>query len=136
MRITLSPDEAALAEPVLASARAAAPPKVVLHATEETWIRVRDGEAVIFEGILQPGDQYEVPGRARAPLLRTGNAGALFALLDGAPYGPIGSSSVVLRSASLRAEDIAGQVPEASHWALPAGSGSGSLRRADASVAW
>ena len=134
MRITLSPDEAALAEPVLATARAAAP-KVVLHATDETWIRVREGEAVIFEGILQPGGQYEVPGRARAPLLRTGNAGALFALLDGAPYGPIGSSSVVLRNASLRAEDIAGQVLVASHWVFPHGSGGDSLRRADAGVA-
>lgn len=133
MRITLSPDEAALVEPLLATARTA-PPKVVLHATDETWIRVRDGKAVIFEGILQPGSQYEVPGRASDPLLRTGNAGALFALLDGAPYGPIGSSSVVLRSMSLRAGDIAGQVPEASHWGLSPDSGSESLRRIDAIV--
>lgn len=134
MRITLSPDEAALVEPVLATARVAAPPKVVLHATDETWIRVRDGEALIFEGILPPGGQYQVPDRADAPLLRTGNAGALFALLDGTPYGPIGSSSVVLRSMSLRAGDIAGQVPEAIHWAIRPGSGGDTLRRAEASV--
>lgn len=132
MQITLSPDEAALAEPVLATARATAPPKVVLQATDRTWIRVRDGEAVIFEGILQSGDQYEVPGRAQAPLLRTGNAGALFALVDGTSYGPIGSSSVVVSDMSLRAGDIFGQTPEASHRAIRSGSGDDTRRRADA----
>lgn len=134
MRITLSPDEAALAEPTLATAREAAPPKVVLHATDKTWIRVRDGEAVIFEGILQPGDQYEVPDRARAPLLRTGNAGALFALLDGTNYGPVGSSSVVLKNMSLRAADLSGRLTEATPTAIRPGFGGDILRQAEASL--
>ncbi len=133
MRITLSPDEAALADPLLASAREATP-KVVLHATDDTWIRVRDGEAVIFEGILPPGGEYEVPERAGAPLLRTGNAGALFAQIGGTSYGPIGSSSVVLSGMSLRAEDLSGQVPEASNRVALPGSDGNAPRYLEASL--
>ncbi len=134
MRITLSPDEAALAEPMLAIAREVRPPEVLLHATDETWIRVRDGEAVIFEGVLEAGSRYEVPGRAGAPLLRTGNAGALYALIDGTPYGPIGSSRVVVSDMSLRAGDISGRVSEAAPGAIRPGSGGDTVRSAEASV--
>ncbi|HUF85841.1 MAG TPA: RodZ domain-containing protein [Thermohalobaculum sp.] len=135
MRITLSPEEAELAEPLLAAALPPAPPRVVLHATAEAWIRVRDGEAVIFEGTLPPGGQYEVPGRVGTPLLRAGNAGALYVLVNGAPYGPVGSSAAVLKNLSLRAEDITGHMPAASAAAIPAGPDGEPLRRAEASMA-
>lgn len=134
MQLTLSPEEAALAEPLIAAALSAAPPRVVLHATDAAWIRVRDGEAVIFEGTLPPGGEYEVPVRAGAPLLRAGNAGALYVLVNGAPYGPVGSSAQVLKNLSLRAGDITGQVPSATAAALTTGPDGDPLRRAEAGV--
>jgi hypothetical protein len=131
-RVRLSPEEAALAEPVLAAALKAAPPKVVLHATGEAWIRVRDGEAVLFEGTLPPGGQYEVPRRVQTPLLRAGNAGALYVLVNDTPYGPVGSSAAVLKNMSLLAADITGRVPEATATAIRTGPDGQTLRSADA----
>ncbi len=133
-RVRLSPAEAALAEPVLASLKAG-PPKVVLQATDEAWVRVRDGEAVIFEGILPPGGQYEIPERVAAPLLRAGNAGALYVLVDDRPYGPVGDSAVVLKNMSLLPGDIAGHVPQATAEAILTGPDGETLRRAEADVA-
>ncbi len=133
MRVTLSPEQAARAEPML-TALPARPPKVVLHATDEVWIRVRDGEAVIFEGTLQPGGQYEVPERVAAPVLRAGNAGALYALVDGEPYGPVGTSAQVLKNLSLVAADITGQVPEATAQAVGTGPDGEPLMQAEAGM--
>ena len=118
MRITLSPEAAAVAEPALSAALSAAPTSVVLHATDEVWVRVRDGEAVIYEGILPPGGQYELPDRVTEPLLRAGNAGALYVLVNGTPYGPAGSSTAVLKNVSLRAENVAGRMRQASAMAV------------------
>jgi hypothetical protein len=134
-RISLSPEEAALAEPILAAAMPPAPPKVVLHATDEAWVRVRDGEAVIFEGILPPGGRYEVPERVVAPVLRAGNAGALYVLVDGAAYGPVGNSAAVLKNLSLKPGDIAAQVPQASATAIAVGAHDATERRAEATLA-
>lgn len=134
MRISLSPQEAAVADPVIAAALKAAPPKVVLRATDAAWIRVRDGNAVIFEGTLPAGGQYVVPSRVTAPVLRAGNAGALYVLVNGTPYGPVGSSAAVVKNLSLRAADITGHVPQATASAVGVSTDGGTLRRADASV--
>lgn len=133
-RISLSPEEAALAEPALAAARPAAPPKVVLHATDEAWVRVRDGEAVIYEGILPPGGRYEVPERVVEPVLRAGNAGALYVLVDGAAYGPAGTSAAVLKNLSLKPGDITARLPQASAEAIAGGTDGGTQRRAEATL--
>jgi hypothetical protein len=125
--------ETELAEPVLAETAPAGPPKVVIHATDDAWIRVRDGNAAVeFEGILAAGEQFEVPERITAPVLRAGNAGAVYVLVDGAPYGPVGSSDRVLKNLSLRAADIERRVPQASAEAIGVEPGDGTLQRAEA----
>jgi hypothetical protein len=104
----------AQADPAQSEAVPAGPPKIVVHATHAAWIRVRDGaDAVVFQGTLAAGGQYELPDRIAAPLLRAGNAGAVYVLVDGAPYGPVGGSGSVIKNLSLRAADIATLVPEA-----------------------
>jgi hypothetical protein len=101
-------------ETVQAEAVPAGPPKIIIHATHAAWIRVRDGaDAVVFQGTLDAGGQYVIPDRIAAPLLRAGNAGAVYVLVDGAPYGPVGGSGSVIKNLSLRAADIASLVPEA-----------------------
>ena len=98
-----------------ADAAPAGPAKIVIHVTDTAWIRVRDGEtATVFEGTLSPGSRFEVPERTVAPLLRAGNAGAVYVLINGAPYGPLGGSGSVIKNVSLLAADIEGQVPQAS----------------------
>jgi hypothetical protein len=120
------------AEPVVAEAVAAGPPKVVIHATGTAWIRVSDGDAALFQGTLAAGGRYEVPERVAAPLLRAGNAGAVYLLIDGAPYGPVGGPGSVVKNLSLRAADIERRVPQASAEAIGADPGDDSLQRAEA----
>jgi len=101
-------------EPVPVEAVPSGPPTVVIHAADTAWIRVRDGDtAVVFEGILDAGDRFQIPPRIDAPVLRAGNAGSVFVLVDGAPYGPVGNSGQVLKNLSLLAADIESKVPEA-----------------------
>lgn len=125
--------EPVLAETELAEAVPAGPPKVIIHATDAAWIRVSDGDAaVVFQGTLAPGGRYEVPERVTAPLLRAGNAGAVYVLVDGAPYGPVGGSGSVIKNLSLRAADIESQVPQASAEAIGVDPGDDTLQRAEA----
>ena len=92
--------------------------KVIVHATDTAWIQVRDGEAVVFQGTLAAGGQYEVPERITAPLLRAGNAGSVYVVIAGAPYGPLGSPHGVVKNLSLHAADVGLQVPQASTEAI------------------
>ncbi len=120
------------AEPGPAAGTASSgPPIVIIHAADTAWIRVRDDDdAVIFEGILDAGDRFRVPPRTGAPVLRAGNAGAVFILVNGAPYGPIGDSGQVLKNLSLLAADIKSKIPEADAGAIVAVPDSGGLQPA------
>jgi len=125
--------EPVLAETELAEATPAGPPKVIIHATDAAWIRVRDGDAaVIFEGILAAGGRFEIPERVTAPRLRAGNAGAVYVLINGAPYGPVGSSERVVKNLSLRAADIESRFPQASAEAIGVDPGDDAQQRAEA----
>ena len=132
-RVRLSPEEAALAEPLLAGFSDRSP-RILLHATDEAWVRVRDGEAVIYEGILPAGGQYELPRRAESPVLRAGNAGALYVIVEDTPYGPVGTSRTVLKNMSLRAEEITARMPKARTSAVCSGPEGGMLLQAAVNV--
>jgi cytoskeleton protein RodZ len=126
----------ARADPVpVVAAVSSGPPTVVIHATDAAWIRVNDGDsAVIFEGTLTAGSQFEIPQRVATPLLRTGNAGAVYVLVGEAAYGPVGGSGSVINNLSLRAADIESRVPEASPEAIGAAPGADLPQRAEAVV--
>ncbi|MHA1537287.1 MAG: helix-turn-helix domain-containing protein [Alphaproteobacteria bacterium] len=123
------------ARPVLAEATVGptGPPKVIIHATDTAWIRVRDGDAtVIFEGTLAAGEEFEIPARFTEPLLRAGNAGAVYVLVDGAPYGPVGGSGRVVKNLSLRVADVEHLIPQASAAAVGIVPGDDTQQRAEA----
>jgi cytoskeleton protein RodZ len=121
--------------PVVAAAVPSGPPTVVIHATDAAWIRIKDGDAaVVYEGILTAGSQFEVPDRVTDPLLRTGNAGAVYVVVGNATYGPVGRSGGVISNLSLRAADVESQIPQASTEAIGAAQGSEALQRADVVV--
>lgn len=109
-------DPLAAADPVPAAGDEplAPAPGVSVHAAGEAWVRVQDGDqAVLFEGILAAGQQFALPPLATAPMLRTGNAGAIYVVIDGAPYGPIGGRGRVVKNVSLLAQDVRSTIPEA-----------------------
>jgi len=86
---------------------------VMLHASEDAWVRVRERDNVIFEGTLGAGERYELPPRVDSPVLKAGNAGGLFIVVDGVFYGPLGGRGQIARDVSLVAEDIRGSMPQA-----------------------
>jgi hypothetical protein len=82
-------------------------PKVELVAARDAWVRVNapDG-SVIFEGILAPGDTFELPATEEPAKLRVGDSGALYMAVNGVPYGPVGDSGAVTSDVALSAQAI------------------------------
>jgi hypothetical protein len=95
------------ADPDAVRVTAGPAPAVQLVAVRESWVRVRapDG-TTLFEGILGPGDTFDVPQGAEPALLRTGESGALYMALNGVPYGPVGEAGQVSSNVPLSAEAI------------------------------
>jgi cytoskeletal protein RodZ len=89
-------------------------PKVELVATGEAWVRVNAGDgSVLFEGILQPGDTFEVPATEQPPVLRAGESGSVFVAVNGVPFGPVGPAGQVTSNVALSAEAITGTYAQA-----------------------
>lgn len=119
-RRALEPDETATSTPsVVASAPATPQPRqaapapaqvaqgpVVLTATAPAWIRVTDGGTKLFEGMLQPGQTYQVPATAAAPLLRVGAPEALRVNVGNAAAPQVGPSGQVTSNVSLKPADL------------------------------
>jgi cytoskeleton protein RodZ len=71
------------------------PTRIVIRATSESWIKIRDGnQTVLLEGFLKTGETYRVPDRPGVSM-RTGNAGGLDITVDGKPVPPIGGMGAV-----------------------------------------
>lgn len=85
-----------------------APPLIEVLAVRPSWIRVRatDG-TVLFEKVLDAGERYAVPQTEEAPMLRAGNSGSVYLLVDGRPYGPTAPGAQVVDSIALSAQAVA-----------------------------
>ena len=80
---------------------------VVLTATEEVWLRIYQPTGPkLFEGILQPGQRYEVPATAQAPMILTGRPQALQVTVGGRPIPPLGEPERTISDVSLRPADL------------------------------
>lgn len=99
------------AEAIAAQVRLAenARPTVELVAVRPAWVRVSapDG-TVLFEKILDAGERYAVPETDVAPVLRAGNSGSVFFVVNGQTFGPAGPGTSVAKRVSLAAADIEG----------------------------
>ena len=85
-----------------------APAGVQLVAVRPSWVRVRSADGtVIFEGIMNAGDTYDVPVTEEPATLRTGESGALYFAMNGAHYGPVGPRGSVTSKLPLAAENLA-----------------------------
>lgn len=84
-----------------------APPIVEVYAANPAWLRVFvDAGDVIFEEILDAKQIYQVPQDVENPLLRSGNSGSVYLVVDGKTYGPVGTGTGVAKRVSLNAADI------------------------------
>lgn len=69
---------------------------VRMVAAYPSWVRVRAADGtVIFEGVMNGGDTWDVPATEEPATLRTGESGAIyFAMADGC-YGPVGDAGSI-----------------------------------------
>ncbi|MGR3290231.1 MAG: helix-turn-helix domain-containing protein [Paracoccaceae bacterium] len=81
--------------------------EVVIFAVRPSWIRVQavDG-TVIFEKILDAGERYVLPKTEEPPLLRAGNAGSVYFVVNGLNYGPAGDGPSVVKNVPLAADAL------------------------------
>lgn len=81
---------------------------VRMVAAYPSWVRVRAADGtVIFEGVMNKGDMWDVPATEEPATLRTGESGALFfAMADGC-YGPVGARGSVTSNLPLARQALA-----------------------------
>jgi cytoskeleton protein RodZ len=85
------------------------PARVVLRATADSWVQVRDGTGeLIFTRVLRPGEVYRVPDRPGLRMV-TGNAGGLSISVDDRNLAPIGTPGQVMRDVPLDASRLLAQ---------------------------
>ncbi|KNG95290.1 helix-turn-helix domain-containing protein [Pseudaestuariivita atlantica] len=83
-------------------------PVVTVLASAETWVLIKDAAgARLFEAVLQAGDTYTVPQTENPPVIRTGNAGAVYFNVGGETLGPYGDRGAVRDNQQLTATALA-----------------------------
>lgn len=84
-----------------------------LLAVRPAWIRVTAADGtVILEKIMDGGERFLLPRLEEPPLLRTGNAGAVYFVVGGNAYGPAAPGPQVVKNIKLSPADItAGYAP-------------------------
>ncbi len=83
-------------------------PEVMIFAVRPSWVRVQavDG-SIIFEKILEAGEQYILPKSELPPVLRSGNAGSVYFAINGTPYGPAGVGASIAKDIELSPQALA-----------------------------
>lgn len=83
-------------------------PDVAIFAVRPSWVRVQAADgSVLFEKILDAGEQYVLPKTETPPLLRSGNAGSVYFAVNGTAYGPAGEGASVVSKIALAPDAIA-----------------------------
>lgn len=95
---------ASIPQPAQAPATAQGP--VVLAATAPAWVQVKDQGKTLFEGLLQPGQTFQVPPTATAPTLRAGAPESLRITVGGKVAPPVGPAGEVAANVSLLPADL------------------------------
>ncbi len=90
------------AVPVQPQVLAADSREVVMFAVRPSWVRVRAADGtVIFEKILDSGEEFEIPATEEPPTLRAGNAGSVYFRVNGQTFGPAGEGASVVKDVAL-----------------------------------
>ncbi|MEO0931460.1 MAG: RodZ domain-containing protein [Pseudomonadota bacterium] len=82
-------------------------PEVQLVAVRPAWVRVRAADGtVIFEGVMEPGQNFVVPATEEPATLRVGESGAMYFAVNGVHYGPVGQRGVVTSNVELTSDSL------------------------------
>lgn len=82
-------------------------PGVEILAVRPSWVQVSAADGtVLFEKILDAGERYTVPPLEDAPMLRSGNSGSVYFLVNGQTYGPAAPGANVVRNVALSPENL------------------------------
>lgn len=106
--------ETAMADPVDPQAIEAAvqvvadaKPGVEVLAVRPSWVRVSSADGtVLFEKILDAGERYAVPPLQQAAMLRSGNSGSIYFVVNGQTYGPAAPGAQVIKNVALSSEAL------------------------------
>ena len=108
-----APDNVVAEEVAPATAPVVAPPAaanpagpVTITATDAAWIQVKDGTTLLKEGVLQPGERFDVPPTATAPVLTTAKSEALRISVGTATAPQVGPAATRVRNISLLGPDL------------------------------
>ncbi len=82
-------------------------PEMVLMAVRPAWVRVRAADgSVLFEKILDAGEEYVLPATEEAPTLRAGMSGSVYFKVNGELYGPAGEGTGTVRDLALATDAV------------------------------
>lgn len=103
------PPAQALPAPAATPSAATAPQPtgpVVIGATQDVWIKVSDSGKTLFMNVLHPGEHFEVPADAVAPLMTTGRPGHTTLMVGQTPIPPVGDPDRAAKDISLKPADL------------------------------
>jgi cytoskeleton protein RodZ len=89
-----------------ATAQLQATGPVVIGATGDVWVKISDGGRTLFMNMLHPGDRFEVPADAAAPLLTTGRPGQTTITVGQTRIPPVGAPDRAAKDISLKPADL------------------------------
>ncbi|MEJ6401639.1 helix-turn-helix domain-containing protein [Yoonia sp. 2307UL14-13] len=82
-------------------------PELQLVAVRPAWVRVRAADgSVIYEGVMEPGQNFVVPATEEPATLRVGESGAMYFAVNGVHYGPVGDRGVVTSNVQLTTNSV------------------------------
>ena len=82
-------------------------PELQLVAVRPAWVRIRSADGtVIYEGVMEPGQNFVVPATEEPATLRVGESGAMYFAVNGVHYGPVGPSGVVTSNVALSTQSL------------------------------
>lgn len=83
--------------------------EIRLVAVRPAWVQVKAADgSVIFEKILDKGENYTLPATEEPPTLRAGMSGSIYFNVNGQLFGPAGEGSDTVRDVALDSESILG----------------------------
>ncbi len=82
-------------------------PELQLVAVRPAWVRVRAADGtILYEGVMEPGQNFVVPSTEEPATLRVGESGAMYFAVNGVHYGPVGPSGVVTSNVALTTQSL------------------------------
>ena len=73
----------------------------MLTAEQPVWLRISDGDAKLYEGVMKPGESFAVPATAADPRLRTSRATAFKVTVGNTAIPPLGPPETLIKNVSL-----------------------------------